>query len=183
MGLKSKLTSDEQTKIFNMLSSGYNSLEISKKMNRDHRTIKKFIDKPIIYQTPKKSMKPKALSPRDCRKIKNIIVKSPHLTSKSIFIKAGLSNIPKSTRNVFLNSISSVKKMKKLPYLTENHKNRRYEWAKSHIKCDFSLIIWSDECRATLDGPDSWCSGWVFENNSSSYKIRRQRVNDWIFFF
>ena len=60
-----------------------------------------------------------------------------------------------------LNKIGSVKKVKKLPILSKQHKQRRVEWAKKYMKLDFSQVVFSDEYRATLDGPDGFAKGWI----------------------
>ena len=31
------------------------------------------------------------------------------------------------------------------------------------MKVDFSKVIFTDECRATLDGPDGWVWDWINE--------------------
>ena len=40
------------------------------------------------------------------------------------------------------------------PPLTSRPKTKRVEWARHYMKVDFQTVLFSDECRATLDGPD-----------------------------
>ena len=54
-----------------------------------------------MTRAKQKRTKPKALSPRDERKVKNALLRMPHLTRKTIFEAAGLSEVLKSTRNVY----------------------------------------------------------------------------------
>ena len=80
----------------------------------------------------------------------------PHLTSKTIFEAAGLFELPKSTRNDYLRKIENVKKKISTPVLTKKHKQKQVEWARKYSKQDFNKVIWTDKCRATLNGPDGW---------------------------
>ena len=45
------------------------------------------------------------------------------------------------------------------PVLTKKHKAKRVKWAKKYLKYDFNEVIWTDECRVTLNGPDGWAKG------------------------
>ena len=47
------------------------------------------------------------------------------------------------------------------PPFKEVHKQNRLHRAKDYMKIDSSTVLFSDECRATLDGPGRWCKGWV----------------------
>ncbi len=48
-------------------------------------------------------------------------------------------------------------------------------WATNYIKCDFSTVIFTDECRATLDGPDGFSRGWIGHGFETSFRLRRQQ--------
>ena len=69
MGKKRDLTDTDRLKITSMLGYGSSTLEIAKNMNRDHRTIKRFV---VSGQTKRKTPKTchmRRLSPRDVRKL------------------------------------------------------------------------------------------------------------------
>ncbi|KAL1512438.1 hypothetical protein ABEB36_002029 [Hypothenemus hampei] len=50
--------------------------------------------------------------------------------------------------------------MRKAPKLTDCHKVRRLKFAEANMNQDWTKIIWSDEKRFKLDGPDSFNSYW-----------------------
>ena len=40
---------------------------------------------------------------------------------------------------------------------------------------DMSHVLFTDETRATLDGPDGWANGWVYFGDERHYRLRRQQ--------
>ena len=43
------------------------------------------------------------------------------------------------------------------------------------MKKDFRNVLFTDECRATLDGQDGWSSGWILHGRLPGVRIRRQQ--------
>ena len=81
----------------------------------------------------------------------------------------------KSTRNSVLGKFAKQKKATITSPLTPKHKERRLDWAKRYMRTSPKLILFTDECRATLDGPDGWSKGWVFGDDPSQMRLRRQQ--------
>lgn len=48
------------------------------------------------------------------------------------------------------------------------------------MKTDFLTVIFNDECRAILDGPSIWDSGWILHGNSQPTKQGSGGVMFWI---
>ena len=69
------------------------------------------------------------------------------------------------------------------PPLSKLHRQKRLDWADMYLKQDFSKVLWTDECRATLDGPDGWARGWVFKGRQSQNRMRRQQGGGSIMFW
>ena len=93
MGKKRNLTDADWLKMTSMLGHGKSTLEIAKNMNRDHRTMKRFM---VSGQTTRKTLKrchSRRLSAIDIRKLKVEMAKTSHATSKSIFDNAGVPKI------------------------------------------------------------------------------------------
>ena len=49
------------------------------------------------------------------------------------------------------------------------------DWARSCMKTNFENVLFTDESRTTLDGPDGWMSGWLLNGTTPQSKIRRQQ--------
>lgn len=87
MGNKKDLSVSEKGKIVQFLHEGKSSLEISKLLNRDHRTIKKLVED-VNKKRPyslRKSVK--TITARHTRKLKRIMTKNILMTSAEGFCK------------------------------------------------------------------------------------------------
>ena len=56
-----------------------------------------------------------------------------------------------------------------------SHKKKRMERAKNHMKFNFQTVLFTDECRATLDGSDGWRRGWYCKEGPRPHRIRHQQ--------
>ena len=43
------------------------------------------------------------------------------------------------------------------------------------MKQNFGDVLWTDECRATLDCPDGWARDWVLKGRQAQHCMRRQQ--------
>ena len=51
------------------------------------------------------------------------------------------------------------------------------------MKIDFETVLFTDECRATLDGPDGWCRGWLVNGTDKPSRARRQQGGGGVMFW
>ena len=109
MGKKKDLEEGEKSQINKLFSQGLNTLEISKRLGRDHRTIQRFIKEGVLKRKDRTKPGSYKVSSRDLNKIKLVLARSPHLTSAEVFKEAGVENIPKTTRNLILKRLGTVK--------------------------------------------------------------------------
>ena len=95
--------------------------------------------------------------------------------SAKIFDEAGVPSRSRAGRCKILRSIGKVTKPTIKPRLKQRHKLARLDWVKSCMKTNFENFLFTDKSRATLDGPDGWMSGWLFNGTKPQSKIRRQQ--------
>ena len=64
-----------------------------------------------------------------------------------------------------------------------NLKERRVEFAVKYMKQVFDKVMFTDECRATLDGPDGFSRGWVLNTLNILVGLRRQQGEGVVIFW
>lgn len=175
MGRKSSLSDTEKNLITQELSKGKTTLDISKILGRCHQTVKKFVANPTKIRQRADKGKPRAITPRSMSRIKREAMKNPGLTSQELFSRIGEPSVPRSTRCRYLKKIALPTKAVSKPPLKQNHIENRLKWAEDNMKVDFSKVLFTDETRATLDGPDGWCKGWVIIGQNRHQRLRRQQ--------
>lgn len=175
MGKRKDLSQVEKDRIVQFLQEKKTTLEISKMLQRDHRTVKKAVLGLTKQRVRTKRTCFKNISERKMRQLKMILQKYPLLSSSQVFQKAGLQDVKKNTRCRILQKLGRVRKAASTPPLNSTHKSKRLAWAKEHMKTDFSKVVFTDEARVTLDGPDGWSKGWMLNERAVPGRLRRQQ--------
>ena len=96
------------------------------------------------------------LNDRQSRKIHRQVVKTQLAATRQIF---KVSNMPKLSLEIcckLLRERATIQKSKTRPPLNQRHKSKRLKWVGKYKKMDFSNVIFTNKCHATLDGPDEW---------------------------
>uniref|UniRef100_A0A087YR09 Tc1-like transposase DDE domain-containing protein n=1 Tax=Poecilia formosa TaxID=48698 RepID=A0A087YR09_POEFO len=181
MGRGMDLSAAEKRQIVQCLGKGMKTLDISQKLKRDHRTVKRFVtdsehrrvraDKGIIRK----------VSVRQIHQIKTAAAKMPLQSSKQLFEAAGASGVPRTSRWRILQRLAVKASIR--PPLTSDHKQKRLHWAQTYMKTNFQTVFFTDKCCATLDCPDGWSSGWVVDGHHVPTRLRRQQRGDRVMFW
>ena len=101
MGRRGALTNVEKSKIIQGFNMKRSTLEISKTIGTDHRTVKKFANKPESCNGRSdkgKLRKSTRVSHRALNLIKREVSRNPLQSSKEVFKDEGVSGIPKTSR-------------------------------------------------------------------------------------
>ena len=175
MGRAVSLTEDEKRSIIAVSKKKLSVTEISRKIKRSYYAVSKFLNDPFAKRTRRDKGKLKSISSKEMTKLKRACSRNPLGSSAQIFIDAGIPNVSKATRNRVLNKIAANVKPSKQPVLSKKHREKRLTWAEEYMKINFETVIFTDECRATLDGPDGWSRGWVRTGVPVPIRMRRQQ--------
>jgi transposase len=183
MGKKSDLSSAEKSLIVKSIANGMKTIDIAKEIGRDHRTVKKYVQNSQHERKRSDKGSMRKITPRKLRQIGRQLARKPLASSKEIFERVSAADVPKSTRCRILQGMASVRKPSTRPPLKNVHRENRVQWAKQYLKQDFQHVLFTDECRATLDGPDGWSSGWLRHDNAKPARIRRQQGGGGVMFW
>ena len=183
MGRKSDLKAIEKATITRELGSGKTTLQIATMLSRDHRTVKAYIENAVKTRKRSDFGKIRCVSKKQLTSLKRAVASNPMRTSKDIFSEVGVPTPCKTSRCKILKTMANVRKPKKQPPLTKIHKEKRLQWARKYLKLNFKTVMFSDECRATLDGPDGFCRGWLRHGQQTTVRLRRQQGGGGVLFW
>ena len=68
-------------------------------------------------------------------------------------------------------------------YYRKKNKKSRLEWCKKYHNVNFENVIFSDECSASLNGPDGFARGWVMNGVKTPHRMRRQQGGGGVLFW
>ena len=115
--------------------------------------------------------------------LKMAIARNPLTTCRNCFNESNVQVESRFSRWRIFQVLAGMKSASKKPPLTMNHKERRVEFAVKYMKQDFDKVMFTDECRATLDGPDGFSRGWVLNKLDIPVRLRRQQGGGRIMFW
>lgn len=162
MPLGKRLSDNEKGKIDAFLLCGLNTATIAAKIDRSWTVVDNYIKLKEKYGVKKSTGRPKKITERTNRAVTRF-ASNKSISLNEIIQKYDL-NIHKSTlsRLFAQQEILKYEKLKQAPLLTKQHKNDRLEWAERHtiLQTDWTKIVWTDEKRFNLDGPDGFKNYW-----------------------
>lgn len=144
-------------------------------MRCDHRTFKRFVANSQLGSKKCMWKKRRKWTAKDLTRIKRQTTRNPLSSSATVFQNCNLPGVFRSTRCQVLRDMAKVKKTETRPPLNKIHKLKRQDWAKKYLKTDFSKVLWTDEMKVTLDGPNGWARGWISNGHRAPLWVRCQQ--------
>lgn len=181
MGKKLAITAVEIEKIKNEYLKGNSIKDICANLGWGRTTVYDALSGKLENRkaTGKQMGRPTKLSPRIKRHILRMVDLDPTVRVRAIS-KELQFEVGKTTIDNFLNGNGvKSKRMKSKPILNKNHKKKRFEYTYNMLKqrADITSILFTDEKRFCLDGPDGNRRLWVRNNRTNDYKLLVRRQN------
>jgi transposase len=162
MPLAKKLCLKEIEKIDFLRKKNLTIRQIAEKINRSKTVVGNYLKSPSTYGTTKRSGRKKKVSERLKRSI--IRLASNKTISCSQIASDLNAKVSRWTINSVLKECEFLKyqKKKSSPPLANKHKENRLKWARKYMTWnqEWHNIVWSDEKRFNLDGPDGYSYYW-----------------------
>ena len=181
MGRRAHLTPAEKAVTIVLHHEGLTEREVGDTVKRSKTAVHNVINYESSPSKNENRGRKSKLSPRMCRKIVRK-ARGGGFTARKICVDYGL---PVSIRRVqqVLSSAQycEFELRKKAPAFTPTHKAARLDWCETFSAKEVGYwndLIFSDEKRFSLDGPDCVCYYWADPNIVDKYFSKRPRGGD-----
>lgn len=179
------LTEDERIEALVLQREGRNISYIANELGRSRGCVRGFLRNPKAYGKARSTGRRSSISYELHRRIIRDAISGKHTAAELV----KLNSLPVGPRRVcqLLNKSGRLKFKKRLaaPMMTPAHKKARVAWAQEGKDwgAQFDEVIWSDEKKWNLDGPDGFNYYWADLRGRREHFSKRQNGGGGVMFW
>jgi transposase len=176
MGRAKPLSNEKRGKITAFKECGLSNREISRRLNRSSTVIDNFIKIGQNYNFKKSTGRPKVLTDREKRAILRVASNSA-LSARGILDQCGVKTGIRNVQRLIKRTLTLIrKKLLRKPPLNKLNKNVRLNFSRNKMNWSkkWRQIIFSDEKKFNLDGPDGFSYYYHDLRKDERIILRRQ---------
>jgi transposase len=150
--MSQRLSIEEKYEIRFLFKQGHSIHEISRKMKINRNTVRKWMNKdpsPTFAIFSESRGRKRKASTQHLKAIKRILLTNPFTGSQHLTMKVkkmtGLDISSRTLRRYASDFDLKWGRFRKVPFLTDVHKEKRYAWALKHVNTDWNNWVFSDE--------------------------------------